>query len=120
MGQYADDIIDGFCDNSGDYTYKDNIRKYKHSPETKAEKNIRLVRKELAILIKNKMKEFPKSNNNLITDICRKFINFKYGCGWRERGLVVNNSDQWKELSSYKTPEFDWNLELNRHKNNSF
>ena len=32
MGQYAEDIIDGTCDWSGDYTYKYNQKPYKYYP----------------------------------------------------------------------------------------
>ena len=53
MGQYAEDIINGICDSMGDYTYKDNV-KYRYYHKSPAEKNISLVRKELAILIKTK------------------------------------------------------------------
>ena len=82
MGQYAEDIIEGICDSSGDYTYKDNYvykGKYKDEPW---EANIRKVRKELAILIKQKLEEFKQDNNNKIVDTCRKYINLKYGKGW--------------------------------------
>lgn len=114
MGQFAEDIIEGNCDWSGDYTYKYNLKykdKYKDEPW---ETNVRIVRKELAILITNKLKEYP--NNNNVVGCCRKYINLKYGKGWRERGCCINNPDQWKDLNSYKDPIFDWNFELNKHK----
>jgi len=116
MGQYAEDIINGLCDSSGDYTYKCNYiykGKYKDAPW---EASVRKVRKELAILIKRKIKEYPNSSKNIIVNCCRKYINFKYGSGWRERGMCVNNLEQWKLLSEYANPEFDWNYELNKHK----
>lgn len=97
MGQYADDIIDGLCDLSGDYTYKDNVKNFKQYPETQAEKNIRAVRKELAILIKEKL---AKGEHQAVSK-ARKEINLKYGKGWRERGLVSNSKDQWLPLNKY-------------------
>ncbi len=30
MGDYADDLIDGTCDWSGDYTYRDNVNHEYH------------------------------------------------------------------------------------------
>ena len=101
MGQYADDIIDGLCDYSGDYTYKDiakTQRSERYVKDTPAEANIRAVRKELAILIQEKManKDCQAINH------ARQEINRKYGKGWRERGLVSNSNNQWKPLSEYK------------------
>jgi len=104
MGQYADDIIEGNCDQYGDYTYKGNHTykgKYKDEPW---EANIRAVRKELAILIKQKLKEFPEVHPNKMVNTCRQYINLKYGDSWRERGWVSNNPDQWLPLSEYKAP----------------
>lgn len=97
MGEYAEDIINGLCDSSGDYTYRDNSRKHKHYPETKAEKSIRAVRKELAILIKSKI----DNGESQPVESARKEINLKYGKGWRERGLCVNDDDQWLPLDQY-------------------
>ena len=95
MGQYAEDIIDGLCDWQGDYTYKDTYKS--RGKETPAEKKIRRVRKELAILIQNKLAagEHQAVNN------ARKEINLKYGKGWRERGLIVNDANQWLPLDQY-------------------
>jgi hypothetical protein len=115
MGQYAEDIIDGTCDWSGDYTYKYNFTykgKYKDEPW---EANIRKVRKELGILIKQKQQEYPKlANNHNLVNVCRRFINLKYGDSWRGRGSVINSPDQWKNLSEYINPEFDWDYYLNK------
>lgn len=92
MGRYADDIIDGLCDAQGDYTYKYNKKSNsKYVKDTPAEANIRAVRRELAILIKKKQaKNDPQPVEN-----ARKEINQKYGKGWRSRGLIVNDKNQW-------------------------
>ena len=98
MGQYAEDIIDGLCDWQGDYTAKYNIKNYeKNTRLSDAEKKIKSVRKELAILIKKKLAagEHQAVNN------ARKEINIKYGHGWRERGLISNSPDQWLPLDQY-------------------
>ncbi len=97
MGQYAEDILNGFCDESGNYTYRYNVTKYKHQSESQAEKNIRRVRKELAILIKKLKSE------GIIDPVnsARNYVNFKYGKGWRERGLVSNSNNQWKSFDEY-------------------
>jgi hypothetical protein len=102
MGQYAEDIIERICDQSGDYAYKDNQKDYKHYPETMAEKNIRRVRRELAILIKRKLITCPNRNQDVLIDEARKEINLKYGKGWRERGLVTNDSNQWLSFNEYQ------------------
>lgn len=101
MGQYADDIIDGNCDAFGDYTYKYNQQYSRRHKETKAEKNIRRVRKELALLIER----FKEQNKPNPVNNARRYINLKYGHGWRERGLVVNDEEQWKSLEQYTTPD---------------
>jgi len=97
MGQYADDIIDGYCDESGDYTYKYNVIKSNYYPESQAEKNIRRVRKELTILIK----KFESEGINDPIGSARNYINFKYGKNWRERGLISNSDNQWKPFNEY-------------------
>ncbi len=100
MGQYAEDIIDGTCNWQGDYTYKYNTKGYKER-DTPAEKKINKVRRELRNLIKKfESQGIPEPLNN-----ARKYINLKYGKGWRERGLVVNDEDQWKSLSEYPEPK---------------
>jgi len=113
MGQYAEDIIDNCCDSFGDYTYKSNYgprgnkhpngkyRKTAFIHLTPVEKNIAAVRKELAILIKAKIKANPTANQNILVEQARSEINLKYGKGWRERGLVVNSDNQWKPLNQY-------------------
>lgn len=97
MGQYADDIIEGICDSSGDYSYRYNQKNPKWIPDTPAEANIRKVRKELAILIKAK----KDSGDSQAVSNARREINLKYGKGWRERGLCVNGKDQWLPLDQY-------------------
>ena len=98
MEQYVDDINDGVCDWSGDYSYKQNYKIVSHNPkDTQAEKNIRLVRRELAILIKSKISKREPSP----VSRARKENNIKYGKGWRERGLVSNSKDQWLPLEQY-------------------
>ncbi|NLZ72491.1 MAG: hypothetical protein GX905_01520 [Bacteroidales bacterium] len=97
MGQYADDIIGGHCDSFGDYFYRCDQRGYKWVPETLAEKNIRKVRKELAILIQSK----KDSGDPQAVENARREINLKYGKGWRERGLIANDENQWLPLDQY-------------------
>lgn len=111
MGEIADGIIDGiFDEETGEYIddelshsggpgyprtqNKSYIKWVKDAP---AEAKIRLVRKELAILIKSKQKQGIKN----AVGSSRQEINLKYGKGWRERGLIVNSDNQWKELSKY-------------------
>ena len=97
MGQYAEDIIDNECDFMGDYTHKYNNNAVK-SKLSHAEKCIKAVRKELAILIQSKL------NSNDINPVnnARKEINLKYGRNWRERGFISNSDNQWKPLSEYQ------------------
>lgn len=77
-----------------------------------SEDKIRKVRRELAILIKRKVKEYPEIKETVVVETCRKFINLKYKPGWRERGLCVNDLNQWNKFTYYKDPEFDWIKEL--------
>lgn len=94
MGDIADSIINGeFDEQTGEYIgepcgyprtlgRRDYIQ-YKESPE---EKEIRRIRKELAILINIKKLSCitDKEINNAIS-IARQEINIKYGKGWREK-----------------------------------
>lgn len=102
---------------AGRYNSIKNSRDYRvrshSSKDTPSEAKIREVRKELAKLIKQKLKEYPNKSENLLVNTCRTYINVKYGKGWRERGLITNDENQWKELSSYKDPNFNWDYELN-------
>lgn len=97
MGQYADDIIEGNCDQFGDYSHEYTQRSHKKTPDTPAEKNIRKVRKELAILIQSK----KDSGDSQAVENARREINLKYGKGWRERGLITNDKNQWLPLDQY-------------------
>lgn len=99
MGDIADMMLEGILDMEtgeylGDATGYPRTKKVKN---TKAQKNIAKVRKELALLFKQKESEGDKQALNN----ARKEINLKYGKGWRERGLV-SNGEQWKPLSEYK------------------
>ena len=98
MGQCAEDIINGDCNWQGDYTKTNTAipRNYSQK-ETTAELNIRKVRKELAMLIK----EYESNGTINPVNTARKHINIKYGRGWRERGLI-SNGEQWKPLNEYK------------------
>ncbi|MFA5760121.1 MAG: hypothetical protein WC942_12330 [Clostridia bacterium] len=124
MGEIAEMMLEGILDEqTGEYIGEPcgyprtkQKRYYNSIPDTPSEKNIRKVRKELAILIKQKQNEYQNNNSNIIVDCCRRYINLKYGSGWRERGLYVNDENQWKEhLNQYKNPEFDWDYELTKH-----
>ena len=122
MGDIANMMINGTLDvytgeyigNGPGYPRTLNMNKsdkYNYSP---AERKVKKVRKELAILIKDKQDEFPHINKNKVVNTCRKYINLKYGIGWRERGYVINSPNRWKELNTYIAPEFNWELELNK------
>lgn len=91
MGDNADMILDGFLDEqTGEYldkvynypkTYKQSFHKY--TPE---EQKIKSIRKELAILIKQKQQNCitEKEKNKAIND-ARMEINIKYGKDWRNK-----------------------------------
>lgn len=90
MGQYADDLIDnGWYDH--DDCFENEINNDESPSVKKARARIESVRKELKVLLEKKKAEGdPNFLNN-----ARKEINLKYGKGWRGRGLVANDSDQW-------------------------
>ena len=117
MGEIADMILEGILDEqTGEYLgeavgypktlekgYYNTIKrpKIKYIKDQPWEANIRKVRKELVSLIKKFQSEGkPNPVNN-----ARKYINLKYGKGWRERGCCSNSDDQWLPLSEYKEPE---------------
>lgn len=96
MGDIADSLINGEFDYiTGEYigsgvgyprTWNGKKRTWisKSGPLTEAERTIKHIRKELAILIKEKQKnKEPNPVNN-----ARKEINLKYGKDWREKNLI--------------------------------
>ena len=108
MGDIADSMIDGQFDYiTGEYigdpvgyprTGPQRKWKFQHEPISPSERKIKAVRKELAILIQEKQKAVDtKAQKNNAVEEARKEINLKYGKGWRERGLVSNDDDQWSE-----------------------
>ena len=99
MGQIADMILDGILDSETGEYIGDSVGypRTMSSRKTKAEKNIAKVRKELALLTKEK----EDSGDKQALNNARKEINLKYGRGWRERGLISNSTNQWKPLNEY-------------------
>lgn len=111
MGEIADSMINGEFDfYSGEYldgespgyprTYKKGKIRPVYEEDTPAEKKIRSIRKELAILIKKKQQECEtekQKKSHAIILSARQEINKKYGKGWRERGLHANSDNQWTE-----------------------
>lgn len=115
MGDIADMMLDGILDEqTGEYlggsvgyprTYKPRGNKkpvngYKSKKTayihlTPSEKKIASIRKEIAMLINEQGVDVQEA---------RKQMNLKYGKGWRERGLCVNDNDQWteEELAPFK------------------
>ena len=90
MGKYADELIDQEmfgknCDFEHEYKQEKVKIYYKRTP---AEKKIASIRKEIAILV---------NEQGVGIGEARKQMNLKYGKGWRERGLCVNDDDQWSE-----------------------
>lgn len=81
MGEIAEQLIDEKIFGYKEY-YKPIKIRYKRTP---AEKKIALIRKEIAINIKNGMH----------VQEARKNANLKYGKGWRERGLSTDPNNQW-------------------------
>ncbi len=81
MGDIAEQLINNemFGDNN---QHEFHRHKGKRTP---SEKKIASIRKEIAINI----------TNGMDVQEARKQANIKYGKGWRERGLVVNSTDQW-------------------------
>ena len=100
MSEIADMLIDGTLDiYTGEYIgesvgYPRTIHSTSKSNYFPTERKITKVRKELAILIKDKQSKFPQINKNKVVNVCREYINLKYGRGWRERGLSTNSNDQ--------------------------
>ena len=96
MGDIAEQLIEQEMFGYDEFEYKNHKPKYRGGfiERTPSEKKIASIRKEIAINVQNGM------------DIqeARKNANIKYGKGWRERGLVVNNENQWseEELKEFK------------------
>jgi len=100
MGDMADAMIDGLFDfYTGEYLDDDapgypryvdkygNIRPVHRGPLTEAEKKVKAIRKELAILIQEKHKTcVSEKDKNRAVEGARQEINKKYGKGWRELG----------------------------------
>lgn len=94
MGDVSDSMIDGQFDYiTGEYLGspvgypRTKWDKPTYSKRTPSEKKIASIRKEIAIDIKS----------GTPVDEARRKANIKYGKGWRERGLCVNDDDQWTE-----------------------
>ena len=83
MGDIAEQLIDEEMFGSSERYYmpKGNWKR------TPSENKIGIIRKEIAIDIKNGMS---------VND-ARKKANIKYGWNWRERGLVRNSDNQWTD-----------------------
>lgn len=104
MGEIAESLINGEFDSlTGEYIgppvgYPRTLSKKERSKYYKslspAEKKIASIRKEIAMLCQSG------------TDIneARRQMNAKYGKGWRDRGLIVNDDNQWteEELAPFK------------------
>lgn len=67
-------------------------------------KTTRQIRKELAILIKEKLKSCStKKEQNIAVEEARREINVKYGKGWRERDAFK----PYKKLNDYYPTHYD-------------
>jgi len=93
MGDMADMMIDGTCDQfTGEYIgpatgFPRSARNVKipFIKDTPAEAKARSIRKELAILIKEKQSLCTtEQEKSQALNEARKEINLKYGKGWRE------------------------------------
>jgi len=82
MGEIAEQLIEEEMFGRN-IEYYPSRRFYKRTP---AEKKISSVRKEIAMLIQNEKISVREA---------RRQINHKYGKGWRERGLISNDANQW-------------------------
>jgi hypothetical protein len=91
MGDIAEQLID---EEMFGPEYKDHHFKFSYWKRTPAEKKIASIRKEIALDIKS----------GTPVGKARQKANIKYGKGWRERGLCVNDEDQWtqEELAPFK------------------
>lgn len=119
MGEIADMMLDGTLDEqTGEYIGRGpgyprtrvkghyNTIGAETSPIDVNRLKIRAVRKELAILVK----ENERNNVHRPLDMARQAMNKKYGSGWRNRGMIVNDSNQWTDENK---PDW-WNEKLQR------
>lgn len=101
MGEIADELINqemfgddwGYCNKPrykprGNKKPKGKYRRTAYIHLSPAERKIRSIRKEIAILV---------NVDGIDIQEARKAMNIKYGKGWRERGLTNNSDDQWSE-----------------------
>jgi len=71
------------------------------------EKSTKAIRKELAILIKQKLKVCTsKKKENVAVEIARQEINLKYGKGWREWDDFKPSNQKYSEPSTYDVHTF--------------
>ncbi len=72
------------------------------------EKSTKAIRKELAILIKEKHKSCltDKDRNRAVED-ARQEINIKYGKGWRERDMFKPYKKEHTKVSDYFLSVYD-------------
>ena len=106
MGDIADSMIDGQFDYiTGEYIgdpvgYPRRIAQesYFSGRKTPSEKKIASIRKEIYLLVQEKCKFYTTdAEKNRALDEARREMNLKYGKGWRERGLISNDENQWTE-----------------------
>lgn len=90
MGDIAEELIEKEMFGSSNKYYNSKIN-WKRTP---VEKKIASIRKEIAIDI---------ASGTSVQE-ARKKANIKYGKNWRERGLILNSSNQWteEELEPFK------------------
>jgi hypothetical protein len=66
------------------------------------QKSTKTIRKELAILIKEKLKACTtKKEENVAIETARQEINLKYRKGWRERDNFKTSKQEYNEPSIY-------------------
>lgn len=85
MGDNADMVLDGILDEQTGEYIGEGVG-YQRTKDSPAEAKTRTIRRELAILIKEKQKlcTTDKEKNVAVND-ARQEINTKYGKGWREQ-----------------------------------
>jgi len=90
MGDIADAMINGdFDEQTGEWLGEGSgfprtmMKGFYNSPQYS--KKTKAIRKELAILIKQTIKDNPEKSEHVIVNESRQAINTKYGKGWREQ-----------------------------------